>query len=277
MPETIATHGVKCGKCKGRHKTAAEVRACYYPPITKLCLKLEDHPAHTDQSRNWHCPGKSTPATTEQSVLFRGERYVTNGCTQPQFDYVVDLGGDPMLAIKYTVKGASLYIERLKRDRKKASVISDAPNRKQTKIPLEMLHAVPDGYYASQQDSTRPHTFFRVSRPKSGNYKGALKIQTQHGPELNLALTIYPGDRVYWSNLAVEDDLLLVVVDPNGCAIAYNEQIGNCMRCNTELTDERSRWFGIGPECEKHWPQMIDLITDRKGPFVPGWERNRSN
>jgi len=270
---------VKCGNCKGHHATAADVKACYYPPLIKLCLKLEPHATHSDPTRNLTCPGFSAPvATAEQSVLWRGTRYVSNGCTQKQMEYIADLNnGDPDQCWHLTMKGASLRIDRLKRDRiKRPSVIEDAPNRRQTKIPLPMLYSLKDGYYATRADSTRPYTFFRVSRPKGGQFKGAFKVQTQHGPELMLALVIYPDDRIYWHNMAVEEQLLLVVVDPNGSAIAYADEIGNCMRCNTALTDERSRWFGIGPECEKHWPHIIDLVSDRKGPFVPGWERNAS-
>lgn len=239
---TYATR-VKCGNCQQYHSSAAEVKLCYFPPAPQ-----------------------PPPATVASSGL-AGDRV-----TQRQLDFIRDLGGDVQLAVNYTKRGASLYIERLKKEQKK-TVQQAAPNRQTTKIPLAMLHDVPDGYYATRQDSTRPYTFFRISRPKSGNFKGALKIQTQHGPDYKLALVVYPGDRVYWSNMAVEDDLLLVVVDKNGCAIAYAEKIGRCMRCNTELTDERSRWYGIGPECEKHWPHMIDLINDRKGEYHPGWEQ----
>lgn len=273
---TTTLNRVKCGNCRQYHSSAAEVKACYYPPLEKLCMKLEPHGRHTDVSRNLTCPGFTAPATVASkglTVVWQGVEYVSAGCTQPQLDYIGRLGGDPLLAVKYTTRGASLYIDRLKREgRKVTDHAASAPNRQTTKIPLEMLHDLPDGYYASRPDSAHPYTFFKVSRPKSGNFKGSLKIMTQHGPDYKLALVIYPGDRVYWSNIAVEDDLLLVVVDKNGCAIAYAEEIGRCMRCNTELTDERSRWFGIGPECEKHWPHIIDLITDRKGPFIHGWE-----
>lgn len=235
---------IRCGKCGNRHSSVEEVRSCYYPRQTP-------------------------PAAVEQKSTVQVSRP-----TQKQLNYIRDLGGDVTLAMKYTMKGASLYIDRLKREQKKGSgSMQNAPNRQKTKIPLEMLHAIPDGYYASRPDSTHPFTFFRFSRPKSGQFKDALKIQTQHGPELKLALVIYPGDRLYWSNMSVEDDLLLAAVDPSGCAIAYSEEIGRCMRCNTELTDERSRWYGIGPECEKKVPHMIDLLNERKGEYRPGWEQ----
>lgn len=233
---------VKCGNCGTYHSSANDVRLCYFPPAPQRAA-----------------------ATVAQSIL------PAVGPTQRQLDYIRDLGGDVQLAARYTQKGASLYIDRLKKEGKK-SVIENAPNRAQTKVPLQLLHGVPDGYFAVRQDSNHPYTFLRVSRPKSGNFKGALKIQTQHGPDYKLAMVVYPGDRVYWHNKSIEDDLLLLVVDYNGSAIAYFEKIGRCMRCNTELTDDRSRWFGIGPECEKHWPHIIDLMTDRRGPYRPGWD-----
>lgn len=232
---------VKCGNCHNYHDSAAAVKSCYFPPTPSVA-----------------------PAAVASFEL------PVDRPTQRQLDYVRDLGGDVELARKYTKTGISHYIKRLKEAKRVNSPERNAPNRQQTKIPLAMLHDLPNGYYATRPDSTRPFTFFKVSRPKSGNFKGCLKIMTQHGPDYKLALVIYPGDRLYWSNMAVEDDLLLVVVDKNGCAIAYAEEIGRCMRCNTELTDERSRWYGIGPECEKSWPHIIDLINDRKGPFAYG-------
>jgi len=262
---------VKCGNCHQYHASVNDVRSCYFPPIIKLCMTLTPHEPHWVRGpKNVWCPGApvSTPAAVEQSA----PAAPSNRATQRQLDYIRDLGGDVETARNYTMRDASLYIERLKEERRKAKMNETAPNRRQTKIPLPMLIQLRDGYYASRLDSTRPYVFFRVSRPKSGRYKGAIKIQTQHGPELKMALEIWKESEVYWTNMSVEEQLLLVVVDPNGCSIAYAEEIGHCMRCNTELTDERSRWFGIGPECEKHWPHIIDLVADRKGPFVPGWE-----
>lgn len=264
MNDTITR--VKCGNCHQYHRSAAEVKACYFPP--------------TPVAPPSGAVAQSSPEVTYVTV--QGQRYVTNGCTQPQIDYIINhLDGDPMKAIKYTKKGASNYIDQLKREKRERdraqqapqAGMYDAPNRRATKIPLNMLHAVPDGYYATQQDSTRPLTFFRISRPKSGKYKGALKIQTQHGPDYKMALEVWGDDRVYWHNIAVEDDLLLVVVDPNGAGTTYANEKKRCRKCNTELTDERSRWFGIGPDCEKMWPHVIDIVTDTRGPYKPGWEK----
>lgn len=250
--------GVKCGNCSQYHESAQAVRECYFPP------RRSSVPGAVASFR---LPPQATgPAPTV--VTIGGQNYNTNGATQAQVDYMIDLGATTTKAISLTKTGASHEIERLKKEKRKMS--DTAPNRVKTKIPLNMLHDLRDGYYASRPDDSRPYTFFRVSRPNRGNYKGTLKIQTQHGPDLKLALVIYPGDRVYWHNMVVEDDLLLVVVDQRGCALAYAEKLGKCMRCGTELTDDRSRWYGIGPECERHWPEIINEIDDTKGRYRPG-------
>lgn len=233
---------IKCGNCGFIHGSVLAVKDCY--------------------------SGKSRSVAVEQKELTVTER---------QLEYIKSLGGDALHACKLSKREASVYIDRLKRAGRPVSnnPIETAPNRQATKVPLDMLKAVPDGYYAARLDSTQAFTFFKVSRPKSGRFQGALKIQTQHGPEYRLALVIWNREsdtpRVTMYNKAVEEELLLVVVDFYGCAIAYAEKIGKCMRCNTELTDERSRWYGIGPECEKHWPSVIELVTQRKGEYKPGW------
>lgn len=143
-----------------------------------------------------------------------------------------------------------------------------APNRQTTKIPMAMLLNISDGYYAVEASDNEPHTFIRVSHPVRGQFKGCLKIQTQHGEQLFPALTIFPSGNMIWHNMSIEEALLIVVVSPVACAIEYGKIIGRCCRCNKELTDQRSRWYSIGPECEKHWPQVLDTIADTKGPYV---------
>lgn len=256
---------IRCAHCKGTHSSVGEVKDCARGVRPSAPVVTAPAPAPASQS------GVPFGAVEQKALPPAG-----NGVTQRQLDYIRDLGGDVQLALRYTMRGASLYIDRLKREGKKVTTPSTPePNsRRSTKIPMELLEGLRDGYYASRPDSTRNFTFFRVSRPNRGHFKGSLKIQTQHGPELKLYMIVTPDNRVYkYSDFPqYEDDLLLVTVDMRGCAIAYAEQIGKCMRCNAELTDERSRWFGIGPECEKHWPEILQEIEETKGPFKHGWE-----
>lgn len=261
MSDVMTPH-IICGKCGSRHASVFEVKLCYGQVVVKQCFATMAHGPHQAGS-NW-CPGlRGRPAAVEQKAVAM--------VTGPQLDYIRRLGGDVSKAQQYTMALASKYIDELKRN---PPVSIDpqwaAPNRQTTKVPIEMLKAVEDGYYAVQPDSTTPHTFFRISRPKSGNYRGQIKVQTQHGPELKMCMVVRANDSVYVWDKSVEDQLLLVVVDQRGAAIEYAEKIGKCMRCNTELTDERSRWYGIGPECEKHWPWAVPEQIERKGEYVPG-------
>lgn len=225
---------ITCGKCHNKHSSVEEVRHC-----------------HLD-----------VPAPVA---------YMTTGyATKKQIKYVSDLDGDVKWTTTLTTKEASNYIKRLIARGKTVTTnpIKAAPNRQTTIVPLEMLLSVPEGRYAVRPDSNSKHTFFRVSRPKTGNLKGSFKLQTQHGEDYKLCLVVYPSGSLNWYDMSVEDDMALMVVNTSGAAIEYGQVIGRCCRCGKELTDERSRYFGIGPECEKAWPHIIDIVTDTRGAYV---------
>lgn len=246
---------VKCGNCKGYHASAADVRTCYAAPVI----------TPPRQSGPLASFGLPRPAYVEP-------------VTQKQLNYISDLNGDVTYAAKLSKDGASQYIARLKAQNRSQPVTQQAPNRQVVKIPQAFLEGLRDGYFATRQDSTRPWTFLRISRPTKGRFKGSLKVQTVHGSGMGVtlkpALVIYDfgqdNQRVYWTNMSIEDDLLLVTVDQRGSALAYAEAMGRCMRCNAELTDDRSRWYSIGPECENHWPEIIEEINETKGVYKPG-------
>ena len=232
-----------CGNCHRTHHTAAQVKACHFPPPIPV------QRAQT-MTRDW----KSEPVS------------------HAQLDYIARLNGDPIFAAKLLKGAASEYIDSLKKGR---TAVSEQPlnNRNRTIVPLDMIFALPDkGNYAVRHDSNEPFTFFRITRPKGGLFKGLVKIQTQHGPNYKLMMTVSLGEsqHVVMYDKSFEDQLLLVVVDPNGGMIAYGQELGYCCVCSTELTDARSRWYGIGPDCETRHGHIIDLVEDRKGPFTFG-------
>lgn len=249
------THTINCAHCKNKHATVGEVKDC----------------ARGIQR---------VPAAVEQSVLPASNGRVGQDgyITIPQFNHLVnDLGADPETVKWYTLKWASKQIAELRQKRKAGVAVTEpAPNRVTTIVPLDMLLKLRDGYYAAQQDETYPHSFFYVKRPtsKTSNYKNALVIKTQHGDDLKLMMVVYDwaseNPRLYVHNKVPENDLLLVVVDPNQAGMEYADKIGHCMICNKDLTDPRSRWYGIGPDCEKRYGEIIDIVNDRKGVFVYG-------
>lgn len=130
---------------------------------------------------------------------------------------------------------------------------------------LPLLANVKDGYYAAEVGDGRYNDlkFFRVSRPKTGQYAGTTKIQWQIADNWRIAILVR-ANGTYWkptdAPAQAEDYVLAIMVDATGCARRYAKEIDKCCRCNTSLTDERSRHYGIGPECEKHWPHIIELV-----------------
>lgn len=134
---------------------------------------------------------------------------------------------------------------------------------------LGMIDEVPSGYYAVQSDETEPLTFMRVARPTHGRYKGYTKVQTQHS-EMLMDRWLYNPEaedrfKVRAFDSTIEQKILLLIANTRKAARKYAEEIGRCHRCNFQLTDERSRWYGFGPECEKYLEAEKDEIDDENG------------
>lgn len=135
----------------------------------------------------------------------------------------------------------------------------------------KMLLEVKDGRYAVRLDASHPFTFVRLSRPKNGKAAGFLKIQTQHSEAYQTVAMISTslGGRRYLHNESILVPLRLLVCDPTTAAYDYGAEMERCCRCGKELTDERSRWYAIGPECEKFAPEIFAMVQDKKGIYVP--------
>jgi hypothetical protein len=128
-----------------------------------------------------------------------------------------------------------------------------------------LIDLVPDGYYAVQSYEGGHVDFLRISRPKKRQYAGSIKVQTQHGGfgdgKFNVRAAFWLGSKtlsVYYEPIV--DMLLLLVADHQSAAVRYAEKASRCLRCNAKLTDERSRHYHIGPECEKLRPDVIEAI-----------------
>lgn len=141
--------------------------------------------------------------------------------------------------------------------------------------PEQMVRSIRDGYYAvapSGNDAvTSDHVFLRISHPKTGKRKGAMVVQTQHSDDYRPFITFWPSGKVYVAQRGTHLDnaLMMVAADPFTCAQRYSKIFEVCSRCHKQLTDKRSRWYGIGPECEKHWPEIINEVNETRGVFVP--------
>lgn len=131
-----------------------------------------------------------------------------------------------------------------------------------TFVMTPLLERVPDGRFAVQMDANDEPVFLRVVRPKAGQWKNCLKVQTQHGDRYEDAWCKWDDDKIGVFKASVEDYINLLIADYRGAARLYSKIKTKCARCNTDLTDERSRHYGIGPECEKYWPWMIQQVDE---------------
>lgn len=189
--------------------------------------------------------------------------------TQRQLDYIRDLGGDLTKAAAMSKVEASAYIDLLKKKGPEVTTSAPmpAPVKSDAQKRLEMIaylmESIPSGYYATQADEYAKVNYLRVSRPTRQRYSGSIKIQTQHGPRLEVAAAFWKSGKVSVYDSRVVEMLMLLVPDFKGCAMRYAKLMERCCRCNAELTDARSQHYGIGPECEKIFPWVIEEIDEQ--------------
>lgn len=208
------------------------------------------------------CTAPSAPSGT---VLAHVSASTEPLATRKQLDFIETLGGDIHHAHSLSIREASAYIQQLKSaadtlkqaSARSGSLTQQKPAHILTQF-LFLLESIPDGYYAVQPDTETPLSFLRLSRPKSkattDRWKGTTKIQTIHGPQLDIAWACWPSGEVRSYKIGIEDKIMLLISNFQAAALRYAREIGHCARCNLRLTDEHSRRRGVGPECIKHWP-----------------------
>lgn len=141
------------------------------------------------------------------------------------------------------------------------------------RIMVERL-ATFEARYATRPDQSVPYTFMRVWLPKSGKRKGQLIIRTQHSDSYMDALVILANGNSLHPNAGERFDtaLMIACADPITSTMNYAREKGVCGSCGKTLTDERSRYYGIGPECERkgNGPKVIERVNEERGEYYPG-------
>lgn len=181
-------------------------------------------------------------------------------------------GGDKTYAAKLNRKQCSEYIDSLIQA-KRSQPVSRPYVNPHLKPPVvspmlvTLLGGIKDGRYAWRPDADTRWTFVRITRPKTGEYAGAIKVQTQHGPNLKDRMKVYPdgGGRFDKANHWLERVIIGICMDASQAAIDYGRELEQCCRCGTKLTDDRSKHYTIGPECEKMWSHIIGLRDEQEG------------
>lgn len=242
---------IRCGKCSNAHESVEQVKACYAGTLS------------VPASEPVPVAAVSAPSYAGESVSY-GYR-ATLPVSPRQAWKIRSLGGNP--AEVHSLAEASALIDHLLGKAGVQSVTYSRPAPPPTLIPLELLNVIPEGRFATRPDSETPYTFVRITKPTKGKFVGAVKVQTQHGDVLDMALTYYPesGHYRFWRDKAsCEAFMLLLIVDYQQAMIQYGREIGRCCVCGKTLTDERSRHYGIGPECEKFNSWVIDRVDEEE-------------
>ena len=198
--------------------------------------------------------------------------------TPPQLNYIAKLGGNVATAKLMTREAASRYIDRLKTERRASRTATHshsspyvhahpdendappAPQETATEVPTVLLDMVPDGRFALRLDEAHPWVFFRKSHPKTGQFEGCTKIQTQHGPNYALCYVVWPNGKISWYARQYMEELKFLLLVHKRAGVDYGRKMKRCQICGLELTDPRSRKYTIGPDCETRHPGVIAYV-----------------
>lgn len=246
---------IKCGLGRHYHDTIAEVRACY---------GVKDSPVRPDTVAT----SPSLPAPVQRATP--GTRGLA---TDRQRADATRLR--IVLPPETTAADATEIIYTAQRER---ILAQKAP--KKIDLPPSILGMIRHGNFAVSLDGTNNLRFVRITEAKQRSkrftnpYAGWLKIQTQHSDALQDRAVINQQDAriVCWTSLGpdeIRSILMAIIADQKNAAYVYSMKLGKCCHCNKRLTDARSRHYGIGPECEKLWPDYIAEVELEHGAFNP--------
>lgn len=225
-----------------------------------ICKNGYEH-THTTVYESKLCWGVIRPPAPPVVVDPNAWKTRPGSMTDSQKRYLIKLGATKSELYGLSCNDASALID----DYKSGAKMHDSRQPEDPRLTMAkaMFDMVPDGYYAVAL-AGEPLKFFRVTTIKKqrgrGLPAGTRKIDTQHSDDWATRLTIYPSGQWHQRPGFSLDDVMLLVTDYEEAAYLYGNKIGSCCRCNKTLTDERSRHYAIGPECEKHSPWMIEKV-----------------
>ena len=109
------------------------------------------------------------------------------------------------------------------------------------KAPQKTWDTIGQGYYAVVDPKDQILKFYKVQRPKKGNWTGFVFIKRVSGENLEPVGSAQEREVIFKE---IEKDVM-------GALKRYGQEIGQCGHCKKQLTDAESRAFGIGPVCRK--------------------------
>ena len=224
---------IKCGRCKDRHETVAEVRDCY----------------------NGGQPASTPSLPTSQRATAPQVKYLNGLLRQFHCELATEKAADEMPYTEFRPLLDGMIAYRDKRTTSlPAGIVRDEAHQSADGDPegygdpqpqrpgiFPNLADVPAGHYAVPSlTGNNDLDFFRVDRPTEGRWAGRTFVKRVIGGK--------PDTPVRGSTARNALEAILNA-DPAKAAQRYGQEIGRCWKCNRHLTDETSRSLGIGPDC----------------------------
>ena len=239
-----------CHHCNGSHDTVAEGR---------VCAKFEE---------------RRTAEANRAAAYNRVTPWQELDATANQVSFIADLSkkkGVPTVKPDNRAH-ASRLIAYLK-----AKPDVKNPEQPGFQLDFRMVNLIKSGRYAVRADDTSPYIFIRVLRPTTGKLRGMLKIDTQHSDQWIKRLVFSSSGALMYHRRgmhhgqSLSELLTLIMVNQAEGAWNYAELLGACGACGKTLTDERSRYYHVGPDCERKpiGQAILNHVTDIKGEYAP--------
>lgn len=149
-------------------------------------------------------------------------------------------------------------------------------------LPKMMVDKITDGRYAITADDNTETIFLRKYTYKDdakNRFAGCSLLQHRIAEEWHNHTVYWPSGKLTrishsYKGMEFPEAWAQVFADPQDAAHRFAEREHRCCSCGTNLTDARSRHYGIGPECEKARPDVIGWVNTTVGPFVEGSEQD---
>jgi hypothetical protein len=216
---------ISCGRCKQKHDSVEEVKACYNGGTVPG--EPQDHPASA------RATGKQVSYLS--LLLSQGSLELTEGRQPDQIEK-----REASLLIDW-VKGYLFDGKRLP-----AGVVKSDKHASEAMRSFrhDQLPDVPAGHYAvNSLTGNNDLDFFRVDRPEEGQWAGRTFVKRIVGG--------HPARPVRGTTMRQALDAI-GAAGFDAARTLFGTELGRCWKCNKTLTDDLSRAVGIGPECVLH-------------------------
>jgi Family of unknown function (DUF6011) len=247
---------IRCGHCKERHETVAEVRNCSEQGVAStrldggspnLTAAYDRETARRKAVAATHprSGGGGTIQTSSNGILSQLRSYNQRQIDEDQraMDEVTRQAEIREAEVIAAYKaGAADFSPARNLDEQRARQMDFTGGSKQS--PREVRPSttgfpeVPEGHYAIERDGVLK--FYKVDHGRPGTrWDGYVFLAVQASDDYHPI-----------KNREIKQQILSgIAKDLEEAMTRYGQEIGRCGRCHRTLTDAESRAYGIGPDC----------------------------